>query len=140
VASVGESNPDTRSVRIESSPAGAVVSWRGAPLGEAPVTADLPLGLNLLTCSKEGYRDATISINVLGGEGVVVRTAKLEAIASPDAGALTATLRASAPSGGSNAVTKRSKTAAASSASTKSLEVLLIEDEKPQDIDVRIIR
>ena len=139
-ASVGESNPDTRSVRIESSPAGAVVSWRGAPLGEAPVTVDLPLGLNLLTCSKEGFRDASISINVLGGEGVVVRTARLEAIAPPDEDAPTGTLRASAPSGGSNTATKRSKAAGASSASTKSLEVLLIEDEKPQDIDVRIIR
>jgi len=139
-ASVGESRPGTRSVRIESSPVGAIVSWRGAPLGEAPVTVDLPLGLNLLTCSKEGFRDASISINVLGGDGAVVRTAKLEAVASPDAATPPVATRASAPAGGSNAAAKRSKEAAASSGSTTSLEVLLIEDEKPQDIDVRIIR
>lgn len=139
---VDEGASDTRLVRIESSPVGAIVSWRGTPLGEAPVTVDLPLGMNSLTCSKDGFRDASININVLGGEGVVVRTAKLEAIPSPDADkeVLSATHRSTAPSGVGNARSKRSKAAEDTSAKTKPLEVQLIEEEKPRDIDVRIIR
>jgi len=56
--------PSTGTVHIDSSPEGALVEWRGAPIGRTPIDATLALGTQTLRISQDGYEAQEVSLVV----------------------------------------------------------------------------
>lgn len=59
----GEQRAELRSLRISSSPPGAVVSINGARRGVAPLTVELPRAYHRVTLSHPGYEEVALRIN-----------------------------------------------------------------------------
>ncbi len=67
-------------VHIDTSPAGALVDWRGTRLGRTPVDVALPVGAQTVLITRDGYEPQELSIDVQPG----VPVAKAVALRSLD--------------------------------------------------------
>lgn len=72
-------------VSVASEPSGALVEWKGMPLGRTPARLDLPIGPQSLLLSKEGFDNLTVVVDVRDGSGDITREVMLTpALSRPD--------------------------------------------------------
>jgi serine/threonine protein kinase len=63
-AAPAHETPATGTVHLETSPAGALVEWRGTPLGRTPLDAVVGTGVQTLRISYEGYDAQDLTVEV----------------------------------------------------------------------------
>ncbi len=69
----GGTEPTTGSIQVSSSPTGAEVFLDGTDKGTAPQTiSNVTVGSHTIKLTKEGYRDYTETVNVVGGQTATV--------------------------------------------------------------------